>query len=67
MSSRGGVGIYVKTQYTVKVIKLPVQLVQPEIIFIEMTVGVVKMAVGVIYKSPKIPYTIFAAIHENIA
>ena len=67
MSSRGGVGVYIKSQFSAKLIKLPVELVQPEIIFIEVTVGVVKMAVGVIYKSPLIPYTIFASIHENIA
>ena len=36
-------------------------------IFVEITIGVVKMAVGVIYKSPLIPYSVFAAIHENIA
>ena len=42
-------------------------LVQPEMIFVEITIGVVKMVVGVIYKSPLIPYSVFAAIHENIA
>ena len=67
MSSRGGVGAYVSSEYPAKVIKLPVELVQPEMIFIEITVGVVKIAMGVIYKSPLIPYTVFAAIHENIA
>ena len=36
-------------------------------IFCEVTVGNVKIAVGTIYKSPKIPYTVFAAIHENVA
>ena len=50
-----------------KQIKLPIDLVQPEMIFIEVKIGVVKMAVGVIYKSPLIPYSVFAAIHENIA
>ena len=42
-------------------------LVQPEMIFVEITIGVVKMVVGVIYKSPLIPYSVFAGIHENIA
>ena len=65
--SRGGVACYVSDQFHAKQIKLPVDLVQPEIIFVEITVGVVKIAVGVIYKSPAIPYTVFAAIHENIA
>ena len=67
MSCRGGVGIYTRSEYSVKMVKLPVDLTQPEIIFVEITVGVVKMAVGVIYKSPLIPYSVFAAIHENIA
>ena len=67
MSSRGGVGAFVSSEYPARVIKLPVELVQPEMIFIEITVGVVKIAMGVIYKSPLIPYTVFAAIHENIA
>ena len=66
-SSRSGVGCYVRNEYPAKCIKLPVPLVQPEMIFIEIKVGVVKMAVGLIYKSPLIPYTVFAAIHENIA
>ena len=67
MASRGGVGVYVNSEYPARPIKLPVDLVQPEMIFVEVTVGVVKIAVGVIYKSPLIPYTVFAAIHENIA
>ena len=36
-------------------------------VFVEIKVGAVKMAVGVIYKSPLVPYSVFAAIHENIA
>ena len=67
MSCRGGVGCYVRSEYPIKPVKLPNNLVQPEMIFVEITVGVVKMAVGVIYKSPLIPYSVFAAIHENIA
>jgi len=67
ISSRGGVGVYIRSEYPAKLIKLPNDLAQPEMIFVEITVGVVKMAVGVIYKSPLIPYSVFAAIHENIA
>ena len=67
ISSRGGVGVYVRSEFPAKQIKLPIELVQPEMIFVEITVGVVKMAVGVIYKSPLIPYSIFAAVHENLA
>ena len=65
--SRGGVGCYVSCKLPAKQIKLPNDLVQPEMLFIEVTVGTVKIAVGIIYKSPLIPYTVFAGIHENIA
>ena len=66
-SSRGGVGLYVREEYRAVLIKLPVELVQPEMCFVEITVGTVKIAVGVIYKSPLIPYSVLAGIHENIA
>ena len=67
MACRGGVGVYIRSEYPARVIKPPIELVQPEMIFVEVTVGSVKMAVGVIYKSPLIPYSVFAGIHENIA
>ena len=34
--------------------------------FVEVSVGQFKIAVGVIYKSPLVPYSIYAAIHENL-
>ena len=64
MKSRGGVGIYVKEEIPSK-IKLQSELIQPEIYFIEITVGHTKIAVGVIYKSPLIPYGLFASLHET--
>ena len=67
MSCRGGVALYTRSELPAKLIKLPNDLVQPEMIFVEVMVGAVKMAVGIIYRSPLIPYSIFAAIHENIA
>jgi exonuclease III len=66
-SCRGGVGLYVRNEYPAVRIKLPEDLVQPEMCFVQITVGTVKMAVGVVYRSPLIPYSVFAAIHENIA
>ena len=36
-------------------------------LFVEVTIGMMKMAVGVIYKSPLIPYSVYATIHENIS
>ena len=67
MSSRGGVALYTRTELPAKVIKLPNDLVQPEMIFVEVTIGVIKLAVGVCYRSPLIPYSVFANIHENVA
>ena len=66
MQCRGGVGIYITENLPAKYITLPVKLVQPEMLFVEVTVGLIKIAVGVIYKSPLVPYSVFAAIHENL-
>ena len=66
MKSRGGVGIYLNENLVYKKINLPVKLVQPEMVFLEVTVGIIKVAIGVMYKSPLIPYSIYAAIHENL-
>ena len=66
MKSRGGVAIYLNENLVYKKINLPVKLVQPEMVFLEVTVGIIKVAIGVMYKSPLIPYSIYAAIHENL-
>lgn len=63
----GGVGIYVRDQLKAKRIKLPQDIIQPEIIFIEVTVKNSKIAIGVLYKPPKIPYGVFALLHETLA
>jgi exonuclease III len=64
---RGGIGIYVQENFPVKLIKMSTELVQPEMLFVEVTIGNIKMAIGVIYKSPLIPYSVYAAIHENLS
>ena len=66
MKCRGGVGIYINEKFPAKLIKLPNDLVQPEMIFTEITVGKIKIAIGVIYKSPLIPYGVYANMHENL-
>ena len=66
MQCRGGVGIYLNDNLEYKKINLPVKLIQPEMLFLEVSVGKIKIAVGVMYKSPLIPYSIYAAIHENL-
>ena len=59
-------GIYVNENLEYKLITLPLKLIQPEMVFLEVTVGKIKVAIGVIYKSPLIPYSIYASIHENL-
>ena len=63
----GGVGIFVRDNFDPKIIKLPQNLTQPEVLFLELTVNNVKLAVGVIYKPPKIPYGVMATIQETLA
>ena len=67
MKSRGGVGLYIKDGLVCKEIKLCKDLVQPEIIFVEITCNHTKLAVGVIYKTPLISYTQYAAVTEILA
>ena len=48
---RGGVGLLLKDHFEYKVIKLPIEHVQPELLFVEVTIGITKIAIGVMYKS----------------
>ena len=66
-AARGGIGIYVKEGIPAKKITLPSEPEQPEVLFIELTIGTNKIAVGEIYKSPLIPYGVFAQLHETLA
>ena len=63
----GGVGIFVRDCFDPKVVKLPQNLTQPEMLFIELTIKNTKLVVGVIYKPPKIPYGVLATIQESLA
>ena len=63
----GGVGIFVKDCFEPKIVKLPQDLTQPEMLFLELTIKNVKVVVGVIYKPPKIPYGVMATIQESLA
>lgn len=66
-AARGGIGIYVKEEIPAKKITLPSEPDQPELLFVELTIGTKKIAVGEIYKSPLIPYGVFAQLHETLA
>ena len=65
--ARGGVGIYVKDTLKTKQIGIKYELAQPEICFVEVTVNNIKMAIGVVYKSPSERYGILEEIQEIIA
>ena len=66
-SAGGGVGIFIKENLNPKLIKLPQNHSQPEMLFVEIQTKSGKVAVGTIYKAPKIPYGVFATIQENLA
>ena len=65
----GGIGIFIRDHLAqnAKIIKLPQTFTQPETLFVELTVKNTKVALGVIYKPPKIPYGVFATIQESLA
>ena len=65
----GGIGIFIRDTLAqnAKIIKLPQNLTQPECLFIELTIKNVKVAIGVMYKPPKIPYGVFATVQESLA
>ena len=58
-ASKGGVGLYIKNGIKATKINLPFEPNQPELCFVEVTIGKSKIAVGEIYKSPFIPYGVF--------
>ena len=62
MKSRGGTGLYIKEG-----IKLCKDVIHPEICFVEVNCNNIKIAVGVIYKSPLISYTEYAVLTEVLA
>ena len=65
----GGIGIFIRDTLAenAKIIKLPQTFNQPETLFIEISIKNVKVAFGVMYKPPKIPYGVFATIQESLA
>ena len=60
----GGVALYVKNTYKTKVLKTPMDILVPENIWLEIEIDKRKIAVGVLYKAPNIPYTIFSQCIE---
>ena len=60
----GGVALYVKNTYKTKVLKTPMDILVPENIWVEIEIDKRKIVVGVLYKAPNIPYTIFSQCIE---
>ena len=60
----GGCAIFVRSHYSAKIIKTPCDKEVPEMLFVEIQVGAIKVAVGAIYKAPKIPHTVFLNMYE---
>ena len=60
-------GLYIRNGIPAKRIILPSEPDQPELCFVEITIGTSKIAVGEIYKSPLIPYGVFGQLHETLA
>lgn len=62
----GGVLWYVRDHYKAKVIKTPDSDKLPEMLWIEVSTNGKKLALGCLYKAPKIPYGVFANLYETI-
>ena len=67
MKCRGGTGLYIKNGFKFREIKLCKDIIQPEVCFVELKCENVKVAVGVVYKSPAISYTQYSALTEVLA
>ena len=63
----GGCAIFVKSNYTAKIIKTPCDKEIPEMLWLEIKVGNKNVAVGVLYKAPKIPHNVFLNLYECLA
>lgn len=60
----GGVLWYIRDHYKTKVIKTPSSEPVPEMLWIEVTTGGKKLALGCLYKPPKLPYGVFANLYD---
>ena len=60
----GGCAIFVRNHYQVKIIKTKCDKEIPEMLWLEINVGRTKVAIGVLYKAPKIPYNVFVNLYE---
>lgn len=62
----GGVCLLLKKQYKFKVIKIPNVCEMPEMLWVEVSVGKSKIAIGTLYKPPKIPCSAFREAYDSL-
>ena len=60
----GGVALYIRDHYKAKVIKTSCSNEIPEMIWVEVTAGNKQLAIGCLYKAPKIPCGVFVNLYE---
>ena len=62
----GGVLWYIRDHYKAKVIKTFSSGVTPEMLWIEVSAAGKKLALGCLYRPPKLPYGVFANLYESL-
>lgn len=62
----GGVAWYIRDHYKTKVIKTPSSGELPEMLWVEVATGAKKVALGCLYKPPKIPYGVFINLFDSL-
>ena len=62
----GGVCVYVRDYYDCKKIRIPDLPENPETLWVEVSVKNKKIAVGTLYKAPKIPCRVFQDAYESL-
>ena len=62
----GGICLFIRDHYTYKKINVPHLPEMPETMWIEITVGHSKIAIGILYKPPKIPYNTFVQTYDSL-
>ena len=62
----GGVCLYVREHYDCKKIRIPNLPENPETLWVEVSVKNKKIAIGTLYKAPKIPCRVFQEAYESL-
>ena len=62
----GGVCLFLRKQYKFKKINIPNICEMPEMLWVEVSVGKSKVAIGTLYKPPKIPCLAFREAYESL-